>query len=99
MAREFDGNAALIRQASLKEVARALDINPARWTPAEQLSLENWSLVLALIPDLNRWSQQEKRDLIRIIQAQSGRNEMRYLRLTQRHPRLRRELLRLGSRP
>jgi hypothetical protein len=32
-----------------------------------------------------------------MIRAQAGRNEMRYLRLTQQHPRLRQELLQLGS--
>ena len=97
MAREFDGDSVRIREASVKEVARALRINPARWTPAERHFLENWSLVLALIPGLQRWSLEEKRDLIAIIRSQSGPSEMRYLRLTQRHARLRKELLRLGS--
>jgi hypothetical protein len=97
MAREFHGDATRIRQASAKDVCRALDINPAPWTPAQRRSLENWSLVLALIPSLANWSRQEKRDLIQIIQSQSAANEMRYLCLTQRHPRLRQELLRLGS--
>jgi hypothetical protein len=98
MAREFDGDSTRIREASVQDVARALGINPARWTPAERRSLENWSLVLALIPGLQRWSPEEKRSLIQIIRSQSARSEMRYLRLTQRHPRLRQELLRLGSR-
>ena len=97
MAREFDGDSTRIREASFQEVARALGLNPARWTPAERRSLENWSLVLALIPGLKRWSSEEKRSLIQIIRSQSAQNEMRYLRLTQRHPRLRQELLRLGS--
>jgi hypothetical protein len=99
MAREFDGDSERIRQASVREVASALRFSPARWHPSQRRSLENWSLVLALIPDLNRWTPQEKRDLIRIIRSQSASNEMHYLHLTQRHPRLRRELLRLGSKP
>ncbi|SPF49942.1 conserved hypothetical protein [Candidatus Sulfotelmatobacter kueseliae] len=97
MAREFGGDSVRIREASVREVSRALGINPARWTPVERRSLENWSLVLALIPGLKRWSPEEKRDLIAIIRSQSGPSEMRYLRLTQRHARLRKELLRLGS--
>jgi hypothetical protein len=97
MAREFDGDSARIRQASVAEVSRALGVNPSRWTPAEQQSFENWSLVLALIPNLPRWSPQEKNDAGKIIRAQAGPNEMRYQRLTQHHPRLRAELLRLGS--
>ena len=58
---------------------------------------DNWSLVLGLIPDLSRWSPQEKQDVAKIIRAQASANEMRYLRLTQEAPRLRAELLRLGS--
>jgi len=58
---------------------------------------ENWALVLALISDLAGWTPPEKRDLVKILRAKTSRNEMQYLRLTQKHPRLRRELLRLGS--
>jgi len=97
MAREFAGDSARIREASVKEVSRALRLNPARWTSARLYSLENWSLVLALISDLKLWSPQEKSELIQIIQSHSAPDEMRYLRLTQRHQRLRAELLRLGS--
>ncbi len=97
MAREFGGNARRIRQASVLQVTRALGLNPARWTPSQRRSLENWSLILALISDLARWSPEEKTGLIEIIQSQSGANEMQYLGLTQRLPRLRSELLRLGS--
>jgi hypothetical protein len=101
MAQEFSGESDRIRQASVAAVSRALAVDPTLWSPAErpaaQRALENWSLVLALIPSLRRWSPQEKRDALEIIRAQAGRNEMRYLRLTQHLPRLRQELLRLGS--
>ncbi len=97
MAREFSGDACAIRSASIKEVTRALRLNPSKWTPAEMAALSNWSLILALTPGLVRWSSQEKREMQEIIRAQAGSSEMRYLRLTQKHPRLRRALLDLGS--
>ena len=97
MAREFGGDSGRMRQAVGREVSHALGVTPARWTPLEQRAFENWSLVLALIPDLQRWSPKEKQDMLRIIRAQAAPNEMRYLRLTQQHRRLRAELLRLGS--
>jgi hypothetical protein len=99
MAREFNGESDRIRRASVAQVARALGVNLSRWSPVERHSFENWSLVLALIPNLSRWSRQEKQHLVQIIRAQSAPNEMRYLRLTQKHLRLRAELLRLGSKP
>jgi hypothetical protein len=96
-AREFHGDSQQIRRASTTAVARALKIDPSRWTPAQQQSLENWSLVLALIPALARWTPEEKRQLVKIIRAKSARSEMPYVRQTQLHPHLRSELLRLGS--
>ncbi len=98
MAREFGGDSARIRESSVKEVSRALGVNPSRWKLAERQAFENWSLVLALIPNLPRWSPQEKRDAAQLIRAQAAPNEMRYLHLTQQHARLREELLRLGLR-
>ncbi|MGA9977433.1 MAG: hypothetical protein WBQ08_02165 [Candidatus Sulfotelmatobacter sp.] len=97
MAREFDGDSVRVRQDSVSEMRHALGVNLAHWNPAERQAFENWSLVLALIPDLRRWSRQEKHDVGQIIRAQAAPDEMRYLRLTQQHPRLRAELLRLGS--
>jgi hypothetical protein len=97
MAREFGGDSQRLRRAAVAKVSRVLKIDASSWNLAERQALEDWSLVLALMPNLSRWSPQEKQDAGKIISAQSGPNEMRYLRLTQRHPRLRRELLRLGS--
>jgi hypothetical protein len=97
MARDFRGDSESIRRASVVAVSRALEINLSRWSVAERKAFENWSLVLALIPNLRRWTPQEKGDTARVIRAQAGRNEMSYLHLTQGHPRLREELLRLGS--
>jgi hypothetical protein len=97
MARDFGGDSQKIRRASTAAVTRALRISSDRWSPDEQQSLENWALVLALIPGLARWSSQEKQDLIGIIRAKSARSEMIYLCQTQNHPRLRAELIRLGS--
>jgi len=97
MAQQFNGDAEKIRQASAAAVTQALGINLARWTPNQHKSLEDWSLILALISNLTRWTSNEKHQLIQIIRVKSAPNEMTYLHQTQRHPRLRAELLRLGS--
>jgi hypothetical protein len=97
MAREFQGDSKKIRQDSTIAVTRALCLNPARWTPSQKQALENWSLVLALVPSLARWTPREKQNLIKIIRVKAGPNEMPYLQQTQHHARLRDELLRLGS--
>ena len=97
MAEKFNGDIRRIRNASVATVIRALNLNPARWTHAQIESLENWSLILALIPDLARWTTHEKHQLLKLILAKSARNEIPYLRQTQHHARLRAALLRLGS--
>jgi hypothetical protein len=97
MAREFGGDSTRIRRASVAELSRALDVSLSPWNSPERQAFENWSMVLALIPNLRRWPAKQKQDVIHIIQAQAGPDELRYLRLTQLHPRLRQEILRLGS--
>ena len=97
MAKEFDGESQKIRQASTATITKALKINPSRWTVLQNQSLENWSLVLTQIPNLTRWTPEEKHQLIKIIRAKCASTEMPYLHQTQNHPRLKTELLRLGS--
>ena len=97
MAREFDGESVRIGEASVSEVSRALDLRVSGWNSAELRALENWSLVLTLIPNLRNWSRNEKLETAKMIRAQAGFSEIRYLRRTQQHPQLREELLQLGS--
>ena len=97
MAREYDGDAMRMRTASVEKICRALGFSPARWSTLEKRALENLAPVLALIPGLERWTAQEKTDLVEIIRSKAAANEMRYLNLTAKHARLRWHILRLGS--
>jgi hypothetical protein len=97
MAQDFNGDSHKIRQASMRKITQILSINPALWTQAQKHSLENWSLILSQIPNLPHWTPQEKHQLTKIIQAKAAKNELPYLHQTQRHSRLRSELLPLGS--
>jgi len=98
MGREFYGDSARLRRSSAARVGRALGGTGKRWSAPEQQAFADWALVLTLVPDLRRWTKQEKRELVHLIRAKAGPDEMRYLRLTQGHARLRREIIRLGSR-
>ncbi len=97
MAREFGGDAGRIREHSRRALERILDVSTSSWTPLEKAAFENFALVLAAVPRLREWRRQEKEDLVRIIRAKTNPDEMLYLHLTQRHLRLRRSLLTLGS--
>jgi hypothetical protein len=55
-------------------------------------------IALSLIPDLEQWTREEKRAVADIVRAKQAGAESRYLRLMQRHAKLRAAFLRLGSR-
>jgi hypothetical protein len=96
MAKEFEGDAERFRKAASDSLAQVLGTRVPR-RGSERTSFENFALTLSLVPDLERWSEGEKREVTAIVHAKSGRNEMRYLHLLQRHARLRETLRKLGS--
>jgi len=97
MGREFDGDREKIRRASSTEVQSALGLNIDRWREPERAAFADFALILALIPDLARWSAAERRALVRLLRAKAGADELVYLRLLQRHARLRRAIIALGT--
>ncbi|MBD0369210.1 MAG: hypothetical protein ICV60_00030 [Pyrinomonadaceae bacterium] len=97
MGERFRGDAQRMRQASVLKVSRALRISTDDWNAQEQRAFSNWALVLSLIPDLSRWSEDEKRALVDILRAKAGAQETRYLRLLLNHSRLRAWIIKLGS--
>jgi hypothetical protein len=96
-ARRYGGDPERARRTSVETVSDALAISAARWNDDERRALENFSLLLALAPDLPRWTEDEKSAVARIVRAKAGADELSYLRLLQKHQRLRREIIRLGS--
>ena len=54
-------------------------------------------MVLNLIPDFPRWPDQERFFFGELISAKSLQDEQQYVRLLQRHPRLRAAILKLGT--
>jgi hypothetical protein len=97
MARDFGGNSQRMRQASSKWLARALAVKATAQEALGKATFETFAMVLSLAPGLASWSRQEKQALLQVIRAKPAANEMRYLRLTQMHSRLRAAFLKLGS--
>ena len=97
MAAEFDGDAERARESSAAHCVRVLDIEPARFNNMERRAFTDFGLVLALIPDLGRWTASEKKKVVQIIRAKVGVDESRYARLLQKHSKLRAALIKLGE--
>ncbi len=77
-------------------VAYALGVKPTGLSASEQRVFSDLALVLALIPDLSRWSKEEKTAIRQIVRAKTGTDEVRYLRLLQSHQKLRGGLRTIG---
>jgi hypothetical protein len=97
MAKRFEGDARRMRSESVLRIARLLDIGLPDLRPVERAAFSDFSVVLGLIPVLGRWSVAEKQMLAEIIRAKTGPEETRYLKLMQKHSRLRSDMIRLGS--
>lgn len=97
MANRFGGDAGRIRRASATRVASALGVRMIAWKESESRAFEDLALVLNMIPDLARWTKDEKRDVVRIVRAKAGADESRYLRLLQHHAKLREAIIKIGS--
>lgn len=97
MAREFAGDAARIRAASGEQVARAVGLRGKTLNSVSSRIFEDLALVLALIPDLGRWSQAEKKSIAGIVRAKTGTDESEYLRKLQKQARLREAIIALGA--
>lgn len=93
---DFGGLSERVRASAERRVARALGMAVPR-SPLERRAFAQLALVLDRIPDLARWSAAEKRGAVEVIRAKAGRGERTYLRRLQRHARLRRALIRLGT--
>lgn len=97
MARNFDGDPEAMRKAVVAQLARILKVNPQKLEPQAQIAFTDFATTLRLVPDLPRWSPDQKAALRQIIAAKAGRTEQRYQRLLVMHQRLRSAILKIGS--
>jgi hypothetical protein len=97
MAVTFKGEAERMRDISVRSLADALEIRTRSWRETELTALRDFAVLSTVIRDLGRWTRGEKQQLVQIIQAKAGRDEAKYLKLMQKHERLRKEIIRLGS--
>jgi len=97
MASKFGGDSDRMRAAARRALERALAVSTSSWAPSEKTAFDNFALVLTTLPDLEEWSKQEKKNLLRVIRVKSAPDELQFLHLTQQHYRLRRAVISLGS--
>lgn len=97
MAAKQEGNAEIFRSEAIKKLTRTLGMQRENWRNAELPTLSDFAVALSLVEDLGDWGVAEKRALAQVIRAKAGSDESRYLKLMQKHARLRRAMIKLGS--
>ncbi len=97
MAARYRGDAESFRAATVEELACALGISTNDWREVKLSVLSDFSVALSLVEDLSRWNEVEKKALVRIILAKAASDESSYLKLMQKHARLRGAMIKLGS--
>jgi hypothetical protein len=81
-----------------REAARLLGVRAfAGWSAGERLAWERWSPLVLALGDLERWPAPDRRALVDVVKAKGGRRESDFVRLFDRHRRLRRAVLRLAA--
>ncbi|HKO98761.1 MAG TPA: hypothetical protein VJU86_17310 [Pyrinomonadaceae bacterium] len=97
MAAKYQGDVEKVTKAAVKNAVRVLQIDLTGWSAAEMTPLNTFAVALALVPDLDKWDLSEKRQLVKIIEAKNRGDETTYLKLMQKHMRLRAALIKAGS--
>jgi hypothetical protein len=93
IARRHAGDREAATCEAVERAARSLGVGRlAGWVKAERRAFRQWALVVALLPDLDRWSPGSRAELVRVIRAKGGRGEGPYVRRLLGHGRLRRAL-------
>jgi len=98
LVKQFGGGERKHREALATSVARTLGVKPTDFNASERRVFADLAMVLATIPDLSRWSKEEKTAISQIVRAKASADESRYVRLLQRHQKFRDALRTIGSR-
>ena len=97
MAATHAGDAEKFKSAAVKELTRAIGMQADEWPRAGLAALQNFAVALSLVQDLHEWSADDKRALAKVIRAKAAPDESSYLKLMQKHTRLRSAIINLGS--
>jgi hypothetical protein len=96
MASRFDGVASKMRSEAVRFAERLLSTSTGRWSESAKTIFSNFAIVLLFIPDIRKWSREERRMLLQIIEAKATADESKYLRLMQKHEKFRRSVINVG---
>jgi hypothetical protein len=88
------GGAEAMAEASRRALALTGRKSLAGFSRSERLTWQRWAPLIASLPGVSRWPPAQRRELVAIVRAKAGRQELPYLLRFAAHPRLSKALLR-----
>lgn len=81
-----------------REAARRFGATFSGWTRDERVAWARWAPLLLLAKGVEKWTPAERRAAVTVVRAKGGRRESDFVRLFDRHRKLRAAVLRLSER-
>ncbi len=83
---------------AVQSISRTLGIaNTARWSDGEKLALTRLAPLVDIIPDIPRWSVDDRRLLVDVIRAKGGMVERQFVTLMNRHAKFKAALEKMAK--
>jgi hypothetical protein len=96
--REFEGDRSAAEHEAFRRASRVLGAGRTQTWPAGELrAFRALCPLIAMIPELARWSPRERRACLALMRAKGARDETRYFTLARRHRRLSEALARIAA--
>ncbi len=67
----------------------------ASWTRGERLAFERWAPLVTILPGIERWSKEQRKQLLDVVRAKGARRESEFVARFDRHARLRQAIVEL----
>ena len=98
LARRFGGNRERAIRECARQAAERVGLSSLKsLSPSQRMAWDRWSPILMALPGLSRWSEENKRALIKVIKAKGGRCETEFVILFDRHRLLWRAIWNLST--
>lgn len=94
MAEKFDGDAKRMHSSALTNFAHTFELDES---DMEDNSFIAFATILLLVPQIKNWSKGERAQMVQIVRTKREGDEGKYLRLMQRHLKLREAMIQVGS--
>jgi hypothetical protein len=98
LSRRFGGRRKDGEKVCADEAARLLGVrSSSSFSAGERVAWRRWAPLVLILPGIERWNARDRNELVKVIRAKGGRRESDFVTRFDRHAKLRKAIVRLGS--